>query len=79
MKKIMEDFEKINALINLNINHLTFDFDGTIFKSFLNKRDGDVEEMHFGGVNKEIIKRIKHFKRSGKTVFIVSERSSHQE
>lgn len=77
MKKIMEDFLNINE--NLNGNVVTFDFDGTIFKSFLNKRDGDVEEMHYGGVNKQIIKRIKHFKRSGKTVFVVSERSSHQE
>lgn len=77
MKKIMEDFANINE--NLNGDVVSFDFDGTIFKSFLNKRDGDVEEMQFGGVNEEIIKRIKHFKRSGKTVFVVSRRNQHEE
>ena len=38
---------------------ITFDFDNTIIKSFENDQDGTNINYQFGGLNKEIIKRIK--------------------
>ena len=64
---------------NRNGDVVTFDFDNTIVKSFLNKTVDGNETYQFGGVNKEIIKRIKSFKQSGKTVFIVTSRDNHLE
>ncbi len=64
---------------NRNGDVVTFDFDNTIVKSFSNKTVDDVEQYQFGGVNKEIIKRIKRFKQSGKTVLIVTSRNKHLE
>ena len=64
---------------NRNGDVVTFDFDNTIVKSFLNKTVDGNEIYQFGGVNKEIIKRIKSFKQSGKTVFIVTSRDNHLE
>lgn len=59
---------------NRNGKVVTFDFDNTIVKSFLNKTVDGEEQYQFGGVNKEIIKRIKAFKSSGTTVLIVTSR-----
>ena len=58
---------------------VTFDFDHTIVKSFLNKSADGEEIYQFGGVNNEVVKRIKRFKQSGKTVFIVTSRQNHLE
>lgn len=77
MKEIFENFNKIKD--NRNGDVVTFDFDNTVIKSFLNKTVDGVENYQFGGVNKEIIKRIKSFKQSGKTVFIVTSRNKHME
>ena len=46
---------------NRNGDVVTFDFDNTIVKSFVNKTADGQEHYQFGGVNKEIIKRIKSF------------------
>ena len=51
----------------------------TVVKSFLNKTVDGIEQYQFGGVNKEIIKRIKSFKQAGKTVLIVTSRDKHLE
>ena len=77
MKRIFENFKK--SLDNRNGDVVTFDFDNTIVKSFLNKTADGEERYQFGGVNKEIIKRIKSFKQSGKTVFVVTSRDAHME
>jgi len=77
MKKILENFYK--AKDNRNGDVVTFDFDHTIVKSFLNKTVDGEEQYQYGGVNKEIIKRIKSFKQSGKTVFVVTSRQQHLE
>lgn len=63
----------------MNGDVVTFDFDQTIVKSFLNKTVDGEETYQYGGVNKEIIKRIKSFKQAGKTVFIVTSRDNHLE
>jgi hypothetical protein len=72
MKEIFENFNK--AKDNRNGDVVTFDFDHTVVKSFLNKTVDGEEQYQFGGINKEIVKRIKSFKQSGKTVFIVTSR-----
>jgi len=72
MKRIFENFNK--AKDNRNGDVVTFDFDHTIVKSFLNKTVDGEEQYQYGGVNKEIIKRIKSFKQAGKTVFVVTSR-----
>ena len=77
MKRIFENFKK--SLDNRNGDVVTFDFDNTIVKSFLNKTADGEERYQFGGINKEIIKRIKSFKQSGKTVFVVTSRDTHME
>ena len=77
MKRIFESFKK--SLDNRNGDVITFDFDNTIVKSFLNKTIDGEERWQFGGINKEIIKRIKSFKQSGKTVFVVTSRDTHME
>lgn len=64
---------------NRNGRVVTFDFDQTVVKSFLNKSVDGEEVFQFGGVNKEIIKRIKSHKQAGKTVFIVTSRKNHLE
>jgi len=55
---------------------VTFDFDNTIVKSFYNTSAQGEEIYQFGGVNKEILKRIKAFRDSGTTVFIVTARDN---
>lgn len=77
MKKIFENFNRLKD--NRNGDVVTFDFDNTIVKSFLNKSIDGTEIYQFGGINKEIVKRIKTFKQSGKTVLIVTSRDSHLE
>ena len=72
MKELFEAMEGLKD--NRNGKVVTFDFDNTIVKSFLNKTVDGEEHYMFGGVNKEIIKRIKKFKDSGTTVFIVTSR-----
>ena len=74
MIRIFENFYKRD---NRNGDVVTFDFDHTVVKSFLNKSADGGEEHQYGGVNKEIIKRIKSFKSSGKTTFIVTSRQKH--
>lgn len=64
---------------NRNGSVVTFDFDQTVVKSFLNKSVDGEEIYQFGGVNKEIVKRIKSHKQAGKTVFIVTSRKNHLE
>lgn len=76
MKRIFENFYKRD---NRNGDVVTFDFDQTVVKSFMNKNTDDQEQYQYGGVNKEIIKRIKSFKSSGKTTFIVTSRQKHLE
>ena len=76
MKRIFENFYKKD---NRNGDVVTFDFDQTVVKSFMNKNTDGQEQYQYGGVNKEIIKRIKSFKSSGKTTFIVTSRQKHLE
>ena len=68
-----------NLKDNRNGKVVTFDFDHTIVKSFLNKTVEGEEQYQYGGVNNEIIKRIKKFKDSGTTVFVVTSRQKHLE
>ena len=77
MKELLEIVAGLKD--NRNGKVVTFDFDHTIVKSFLNTRVDGEEFYQFGGVNKEIIKRIKSFKQSGKTVFVVTSRDTHLE
>lgn len=72
MKKLIKIVKEVKS--NLNGKVVTFDFDDTIVKSFFNKKVDGEEQYQFGGVNKEIIKRIKKFKDSGTTVLVVTSR-----
>jgi ADP-ribose pyrophosphatase YjhB (NUDIX family) len=74
MKKLFESMSSLKD--NRNGKVVTFDFDNTIVKSFLNQSAQGEEIYQFGGVNPEIIKRIKAFKKSGTTVFIVTSRDN---
>ena len=73
MKELFEMMAGVKD--NRNGKVVTFDLDQTIIKHFLNKTEDGVENYQFGGVNKEIIKRIKKFKDSGTTVFVVTARN----
>jgi 8-oxo-dGTP pyrophosphatase MutT (NUDIX family) len=73
MKEFINIMRKLNE--NKNGRVITFDFDNTIVKSFENDNDGVEIQYQFGGINKEIIKRIKKFKDSGATVFVVTSRN----
>ena len=77
MKELFEAMKGLKD--NRNGKVVTFDFDQTIVKSFLNKTVEGEEHYMFGGVNEEIIKRIKKFKDSGTTVFIVTSRKNDLE
>ena len=77
MKELLEVMGRLKD--NRNGDVVTFDFDNTIVKSFRNKTVDGEEQYQFGGINKEIIKRIKSFKQAGKTVFVVTARSKHLE
>jgi 8-oxo-dGTP diphosphatase len=72
MKKLIKIVKEVKS--NLNGKVVTFDFDHTIVKSFLNKTVDGEEHYQFGGVNREIIKRMKRFKDSGTTVLVVTSR-----
>ena len=56
MKKLFESMSSLKDSRNGKV--VTFDFDNTIVKSFYNKSANGEEIYQFGGVNKEIIKRI---------------------
>ena len=60
MKRIFENFYRKD---NRNGDVVTFDFDQTVVKSFMNRDDDGQEQYQYGGVNKEIIKRIKIYKK----------------
>ena len=77
MKRLFEVMGKLKDSRNGDV--VTFDFDNTVVKSFSNKTPDGEEQYQFGGINKEIIKRIKTFKKEGKTVFIVTSRQNHLE
>lgn len=74
MKKLFESMSSLKDSRNGKV--VTFDFDNTIVKSFYNKSAQGEEIYQFGGVNKEIIKRIAAFKKSGTTVFVVTTRDN---
>ena len=74
MKELFEAMSSLKDSRNGKV--VTFDFDNTIVKSFYNQTAQDEEIYQFGGINKEIIKRIKAFKQSGTTVFIVTSRDN---
>jgi len=74
MKKFLKVIKELKSSLNGKV--VTFDFDHTIVKSFFNKNVDGVEQYQFGGVNKEIIKRIKKFKDSGTTVMVVTSRDT---
>ena len=77
MRELLNKMKRLNE--NKNGKVVTFDFDNTIVKSFENNNDGNEIEYQFGGINNEIIKRIKKFKDSGVTVFVVTSRNVHRE
>ena len=72
MKDLFETMEGLKD--NRNGKVVTFDFDHTIVKSFFNETVDGEEHYMFGGVNKEIIKRVKRFRESGTTVLVVTSR-----
>jgi hypothetical protein len=74
MKKLLESMSSLKDSRNGKV--VTFDFDNTIVKSFYNTSAQGEEIYQFGGVNKEIIKRIAAFKKSGTTVFVVTARDN---
>ena len=53
--------KKLNE--NKNGKVITFDFDNTIVKSYEDSDDGSETLYKFGGINKQIIARIKKFKQ----------------
>ena len=73
MKNLLEAMDRLKD--NRNGKVVTFDFDHTIVKSFLNTTVDGEEHHMFGGVNKEIIKRIQAYKKSGTTVMVVTSRN----
>tara|TARA_Y100000593_G_scaffold56973_1_gene106115 strand:- start:353 stop:1531 length:1179 start_codon:yes stop_codon:yes gene_type:complete len=76
MKDLLDKMKKLNE--NKNGKVITFDFDNTIVKSFENGQEGE-ENYQFGGLNLEIIKRIKKFKKAGATVLVVTSRHQAKE
>jgi FMN phosphatase YigB (HAD superfamily) len=77
MKDLLDKMKKLNE--NKNAKVVTFDFDNTIVKSFENYNDGNEIQYEFGGVNPQIIARIKKFKNQGYTVLIVTARNVARE
>ena len=73
MKKLFETMNKLNE--NKNAKVVTFDFDNTIVKSYEESDDGEETIYRYGGLNKQIIARIKKFKQAGTTVLIVTSRT----
>ena len=77
MKDLIDKMKKLDE--NKNGKVITFDFDNTIVKSFENGEDGSEIQYMFGGINKQIIARIKKFKEQGATVFVVTSRDDYRE
>lgn len=77
MKKLLDKMKMLNE--NKNGNVITFDFDNTIVKSFENRNDGIEIQYQYGGINPQIIARIKKFKKDGYTVLIVTARNVARE
>ena len=77
MKELFDKMKKLNE--NKNGKVVTFDFDNTIVKSYEESNDGEETIYQYGGINPQIIARIKKFKQSGATVLVVSSRSNHLE
>ena len=73
MKNFLDKMKKLNE--NKNAKVVTFDFDNTIVKSYEESNDGEETIYQYGGLNKQIIGRIKKFKQSGATVLIVTSRN----
>jgi ADP-ribose pyrophosphatase YjhB (NUDIX family) len=73
MKDLLDKMKKLNE--NKNGKVVTFDFDGTIIKSYEESNDGDETIYQYGGKNPQIIARIKKFKQSGTTVLVVTSRT----
>ena len=76
MKKLLNMMKALNE--NKNGRVITFDFDNTIVKSFENGEENE-GNYQFGGINPEIIKRIKKFKEGGATVLVVTSRHQAKE
>ena len=73
MKELFDKMKKLNE--NKNGKVVTFDFDGTIIKSYEESNDGNETIYQYGGKNPQIIARIKKFKQSGTTVLVVTSRT----
>jgi hypothetical protein len=77
MKDLLDKMKKLNESKNAKV--VTFDFDNTIVKSFENSSNGTEIQYQFGGVNPQIIARIKKFKQEGYTVLVVTARNIAKE
>ena len=73
MISLINKNNKLNE--NKNGKVVTFDFDGTIIKSYEDSNDGEETIYQYGGKNPQIIARIKKFKQSGTTVLVVTSRT----
>ena len=73
MKNLLDKMKTLNE--NKNAKVVTFDFDNTIVKSYEESNDGEETIYRFGGLNPQIIARIKKFKQSGTTVLVVTART----
>tara|TARA_R110002110_G_scaffold239951_1_gene456006 strand:- start:80 stop:1294 length:1215 start_codon:yes stop_codon:yes gene_type:complete len=73
MKDLFNKMKKLNESKNGKV--VTFDFDGTVIKSYEESNDGKETIYQYGGKNDQIIARIKKFKQSGTTVLIVTSRN----
>ena len=60
MRDLLNKMKKLNE--NKNAKVVTFDFDNTIIKSYEESNDGEETLYQFGGINPQIIARIKKFK-----------------
>ncbi len=58
MRDLLDKMKKLNE--NKNGKVITFDFDNTIVKSYEESNDGEETLYQYGGVNKQIIARIKN-------------------
>jgi|TARA_R110000824_G_scaffold118998_4_gene272860 8-oxo-dGTP pyrophosphatase MutT (NUDIX family) len=72
MRDLLNKMKKLNE--NKNAKVVTFDFDNTIIKSYEESNDGEETLYQFGGINPQIIARIKKFKQAGSTVLVVTSR-----
>ena len=73
MKEFINKMKKLNE--NKNADVVTFDFDNTIVKSYEESNDGDETIYRYGGINPQIIARMKKFKQAGTTVLVVTART----